>query len=106
MVRPILGFLVRDKLGQDLFGENTLPFTNKNPLPVQAGDQFQAEFTFKLPMLPNGDYTVMTSLADGDLYNHVQHHWLHNSLILHVSSSEARYGLVGIEFKSMDFYKQ
>jgi lipopolysaccharide transport system ATP-binding protein len=25
---PILGFLVRDRLGQDLFGENTLPFTN------------------------------------------------------------------------------
>ena len=57
-------------------------------------------------MLPNGDYSVMTSLADGDLHNHVQHHWLHNALILHVVSSKVRYGLVGVEFKNMNFYKQ
>jgi lipopolysaccharide transport system ATP-binding protein len=106
MARPILGFLVRDKLGQDLLGENTLPFTNQQALPVQAGERFAAEFTFRLPMLPNGDYSVMTSLADGDLYNHVQHHWLHDSLLLHVVSSKVRYGLVGVEFKNMNYYKQ
>jgi lipopolysaccharide transport system ATP-binding protein len=106
MARPILGFLVRDRLGQDLLGENTLPFTDQQPLPVQAGERFAAEFTFRLPMLPNGDYSVMTSLADGDLYNHVQHHWLHDSLLLHVVSSKVRYGLVGVEFKNMSFYKQ
>jgi lipopolysaccharide transport system ATP-binding protein len=102
---PILGFLVRDKLGQDLMGENTLPFTNESQQPLRAGERIQAEFTFKLPMLPNGDYTVMTSFADGDLYNHVQHHWLHNALILHVMSAKVRYGLMGIEFKKIDFYK-
>jgi lipopolysaccharide transport system ATP-binding protein len=106
MARPILGFLVRDKLGQDLLGENTLPFTNQQPLPVQAGDRFAADFTFRLPMLPNGDYSVMTSLADGDLYNHVQHHWLHDAMLIHVVSSKVRYGLVGVEFKNMNFYKQ
>ena len=106
MARPILGFLIRDRLGQDLLGENTLPFTNQHPLPVQAGERFAAEFTFRLPMLPNGNYSVMTSLADGDLYNHVQHHWLHDSLLLHVVSSKVRYGLVGVEFKQMNFYKQ
>jgi lipopolysaccharide transport system ATP-binding protein len=106
MARPILGFLVRDRLGQDLLGENTLPFTEQQPLPVQAGDRFSAEFTFRLPMLPNGDYSVMTSLADGDLSNHVQHHWLHDALLLHVASSKVRYGLVGVEFKNMNFYKQ
>ncbi len=106
MARPILGFLVRDRLGQDLLGENTLPFTNQQPLPVQAGDRFVAEFTFRLPNLPNGDYSVMTSLADGDLYNHVQHHWLHDALLIHVLSSKVRFGLVGVEFKNMNFYKQ
>ncbi|MEI6192580.1 MAG: Wzt carbohydrate-binding domain-containing protein, partial [Nitrosomonadaceae bacterium] len=34
---PILGFLVRDRLGQDLFGENTLSFTTRNPTPIEAG---------------------------------------------------------------------
>ena len=104
MSRPILGFLVRDRLGQDLFGENTLPFTNKNPMPTQAGQRIRAEFVFRLPMLPNGTYTVMTSLADGDLETNVQHHWLHNSLLLHVASTNIRYGLVGIYFESVEFF--
>lgn len=106
MNRPILGFLVRDRLGQDLFGENTLPLTDLQPLFLRAGERITAEFTFRLPMLPNGDYSVMTSLANGDLHNHVQHHWLHDSLLLHVSSSKVRYGLVGVEFKEIAFYKQ
>ena len=102
MDRPILGFLVRDRLGQDLFGENTLPFTDLNPRPVVAGTAFESEYVFRLPMLPNGQYTVMASLADGDLYNNVQHHWLHDALILNVSSSKVRWGLVGVHFEKIE----
>ncbi len=96
--KPIFGFLFRDRLGQDLFGENTLQFSSLNPKPMPAGRVFQAEFVFTLPMLPNGQYTVMTSLADGDLQNNVQHHWLHEALIITVSSSKVRWGLVGVNF--------
>lgn len=95
---PILGFLVRDRLGQDLFGENTLPYTDIIPTPIEAGAVFKGVFEFKLPMLPNGQYAVMASVADGDLYNNVQHHWMHDALVINVSSSKVRYGLVGIEF--------
>lgn len=101
MDRPILGFLVRDKLGQDLFGENTLPFTNLHPTPIHSGNIFEGRFRFTLPMLPNGEYSVMTSLADGDLINHVQHHWLHDALIIKVASSQVRWGLVGIQFQEI-----
>lgn len=96
---PILGFLVRDRLGQDLFGENTLPFTSSMPTPVEAGTTFEGIFEFRLPMLPNGQYSVMASVADGDAYHNVQHHWLHDALIINVSSSKLRYGLVGIPFE-------
>ncbi len=99
--RPILGFLVRDRLGQDLFGENTLPFTSLNPVPVTAGAEIAAEYVFTLPMLPNGQYAVMTSLADGDLYNNVQHHWLHDAIIINVLSSKVRWGLVGLPFEKV-----
>jgi lipopolysaccharide transport system ATP-binding protein len=99
--RPIVGFLVRDRLGQDLFGENTLAFTNLRPVLAGAGRRFEAHFTFTLPMLPNGSYAVMASIADGDLYDHVQHHWLHDALILQVSSAKVRYGLVGLRFEEV-----
>ena len=102
MDRPILGFLVRDRLGQDLFGENTLPFTDLNPRPIAAGTTFASEYVFRLPMLPNGQYAVMASLADGDLHTNFQHHWLHDALILNVSSSKVRWGLVGVHFDKVE----
>jgi lipopolysaccharide transport system ATP-binding protein len=95
---PIIGFTVRDRLGQELFGENTLPFTDLNPVPVRTGQEFFGEFIFHLPMLPNGQYAVMASVADGSLYDHIQHHFLHDALILTVTSSKIRWGLVGIPF--------
>lgn len=99
---PILGFLFRDRLGQDLFGENTLPFTDRTPTPVQAGDTFEGVFEFRLPMLPNGQYAVMASIADGDRYENVQHHWMHDALIVNVASSKVRYGLVGVPFERVE----
>lgn len=96
--QPILGFLLKDRLGQDLFGENTLPFTDVNPRLVTAGSEFTGEFVFNLPMLPNGQYAVMASVAEGSLHSNVQHHWLHDALIVNVSSSKVRWGLVGIQF--------
>lgn len=96
---PIIGFTVRDRLGQELFGENTLPFTDIHPVSIDTGQEFFAEFDFILPMLPNGQYALMASVANGNLYDHIQHHFLHDALILTVSSSKIRWGLVGIPFE-------
>ncbi len=99
---PILGFLVRDRLGQDLFGENTLAFTHLIPTLIAAGRTFDGIFEFKLPMLPNGQYAVMVSVADGDIHDHIQHHWIHEALIITVYSSKVRYGLIGISFERVE----
>lgn len=101
MVKPILGFLIRDRLGQDLFGENTLPFTQDKTFSIHPGQEFEGEFVFRLPMLPNGDYAVMTSVAEGERHDNIQHHYLHDALILHVVSSQVRYGLVGVPFEDI-----
>ena len=95
---PIIGFIFKDKLGQDLFGENTLSFTSLKKTCVFAGQSIKAIFCFQLPMLPNGQYAVVASIAEGNLHDHVQHHWLHDALIITVSSSNVRWGLVGVPF--------
>lgn len=92
---PIIGFLVKDRLGQVLFGENTLPFTSDKPVLVKAGDKIAASYDFTLPMLPNGEYSMMISLANGDINNHVQHHWLHDAMIINVF--QAMFGGVWLE---------
>lgn len=96
--QPIVGFVIKDRIGQDLFGENTLPFNTLHIQSVKKGQTLEGEFTFILPMLPDGQYSVMASFADGDLYNNVQHHWLHDAIIINVSSSKVRWGLVGVTF--------
>jgi lipopolysaccharide transport system ATP-binding protein len=101
LASPILGFNFKDRLAQDLFGENTLPFTTTHKRTVKAGQSFTAQFEFKLPMLPNGQYVVMASVANGNLYNNIQHHYVHDALIVHVSSSQIRWGLVGIPFNKV-----
>jgi lipopolysaccharide transport system ATP-binding protein len=97
--KPILGFILRDRLGQDMFGENTLSFTSRMPRQIKPGQEFTGKFVFRLPMLPNGQYVVMASVADGDQYNNVQHHYMHDAFIVNVSSSKIRFGLVGIPFE-------
>lgn len=101
LASPILGFILKDRLGQDLFGENTLPLTATHLRKVKAGQNFAAQFEFKLPMLPNGQYAVMASVADGDLHKNVQHHFLHDALIINVISSQIRWGLVGLPFSKI-----
>jgi lipopolysaccharide transport system ATP-binding protein len=97
LTRPIIGFLLRDRLGQDLFGENTLRITLEGQeTPIPAGQSVTAAFDFTLPLLPNGQYAVACSIADGNLQNNTQHHFIHDALIMTVSSTQARWGLVGI----------
>lgn len=97
----IIGFMCRDKLGQDLFGQNTHTANKRIRISAQEGDTIDAQFTFKLPLLPNGQYSFMASIAEGELEEHIQHHWIHDALIMNISSSTVRWGLVGIEFENV-----
>jgi lipopolysaccharide transport system ATP-binding protein len=98
---PILGWLLKDRLGQDLFGENTFEYITE-PLIVDSGKSIKATFYFQMPFLLNGEYSIAVSIAEGDLHEHVQHHWLNEALIIKVSSKKVRYGIVGIAFKKVD----
>lgn len=97
---PILGWFVKDRLGQSLFGEHTFTYVNP-PLVVSPGGHLVATFRFRLPLLPNGDYAMTVSIAEGTPENHIQHHWLHDALLIKVSSNKLRYGLMGIPFESV-----
>ena len=101
---PIVGFFVKDRLGQSLFGENTYTYVHP-PCLVEAGERIVSEFVFAIPFLPDGEYSMTVAIADGDPHNHVQHHWLHDAVILHVQSPRLRYGLVGIQFDSVTLRK-
>jgi lipopolysaccharide transport system ATP-binding protein len=98
---PIVGFFVSDRLGQPLFGENTFNFTSQAPLSVAVGQIFFAEFEFRMPILPVGDYSITVALAEGTQREHVQHHWIHDALLLKSHSTSVSTGLVGVPMNNI-----
>ena len=101
---PILGWFVKDRLGQPLFGEHTYTYVNV-PLLVNANEMIKASFKFQIPLLSNGEYTITVSIAEGNPVEHKQHHWLHDAIVFKVASNKLRYGLVGIPFQSVSLNK-
>lgn len=93
--QAIIGFYVKDRLGQCLFGENTLAQRSRRP--VASGETFGARFVFTMPRLFPGDYLVAVAVAEGTQAHHVHHEWRHEAW--HFTSlwpGEAT-GLVGID---------
>lgn len=101
LARPILGFFVKDRLGQTLFGDNTFLAYQGEPRPALAGSDIEATFTFRMPMLPRGNYSVSAAIADGTQHDHVQHHWLYDALMFQSHSQSESHGLVGIPMQAI-----
>ena len=93
---PIIGFSIKDRLGQALFGDNTYLSHREVPLFCNAGNKLQAEFTFLMPILPSGDYSVNVAIANGTQDQHLQHHWIHDAVLFKSHSSSVATGLIGI----------
>ena len=75
---PILGFFVRDRLGQPLFGENSLQWA-QNWLSVNPEQVQILRFSFTMPLLATGEYTLGVALGAGTQEKHVQHHWIYDA---------------------------
>ena len=100
---PIIGFYVKDKLGQALFGDNTHLSYMENPVVCEDGDRLVAEFTFLMPRLAAGDYSVSVAIANGSQQDHVQHHWIHDAIYFKSESTSVASGLIGIPMSNIDF---
>lgn len=81
----IMGFIVKDRLGQPIFGDNSLERTAAT-VDLRADETVTASFRFRMPLLAAGRYSVTLALATGSILEHVQHHWLHDALMFDVSS--------------------
>jgi len=93
---PIIGFYVKDRLGQTLFGDNTFLSYKESPLICQSESRLSAEFTFNMPILPAGDYSITVALANGTQEIHEQHHWIHDAILFKSHASSVTTGIIGI----------
>lgn len=93
---PIIGFYVKDRLGQTLFGDNTFLSYKEQPVNCREGSEFQADFVFYMPLLPAGEYSIAAAIANGTQEIHEQHHWIHDAVLFKSESSSVASGLIGI----------
>lgn len=99
--KPIVGFLVKDRLGQVLFGENTYERYKGDVPRAATGAEIDARFTFVMPILASGEYTVAVAVADGTQAMHVQHHWVHDALVFRSVAPREVTGLVGVPMQGV-----
>jgi len=93
---PIMGFYVKDRLGQQLFGDNTYLSYLDAPIRAEPGVHLRASFRFRLPIMPAGDYSIDAAIATGEQFDHTQQHWVRDALSFKASDSTMRHGLIGI----------
>lgn len=99
---PIVGFFIKDRLGQALFGGNTFRTYEGVTPHIEAGQVFEAVFSFQMPTLIAGDYSITAAIADGTLEAHTQLHWMHDAALFKVTASSLDGVLVGIPIHGIE----
>jgi lipopolysaccharide transport system ATP-binding protein len=95
LTSPIFGFMFRNALGQNLFGDNTFLAYREHPPVAEADSVLEAQLQFRVPYLPAGDYSIAPSIIAGTQSNHVAVNWLEDAVILSVRGEAVRHGRIG-----------
>lgn len=98
----IVGFMVRDRLGQNLFGDNTYITTIDKPVSIRANSTFRGAFRFLMPILPQGTYAITAAIATGTQQDHVVHEWINEVLFFESYNGFAVNGLVGVPMHAIE----
>ena len=100
----IVGFYVKDRLGQFIFGDNTYLACKELMRKFDAGENMSIEFEFVMPRLMNGEYVVCAAVASGTQADHVQQHWLNDALAFVSSSNCHSGGLIGLPMNNIEVF--
>ena len=86
-----------------MLGDNTLnAMPNTASRTLNEGSCVKETFTFTLPLLPAGDYSISASIADGTQTEHEILHWINDALILRCQCTSISAGVAGVAMHSID----
>ena len=78
---PILGFVIKDKLGNELVATNTA-IDDWNVPQLEAENKYKFQWKFTFPEFHADDYPIDIALANGTYQNHEQLHFISDALII------------------------
>ncbi|MBZ2184594.1 MAG: Wzt carbohydrate-binding domain-containing protein [Bryobacter sp.] len=86
---PNIGFMMRNHLGIDFAGSNTLREGYELD-PMQPGDTLTIDFHIEFPELYPSHFSFSPAIADGTLLNYRICDWIDNALILQMGHAEGQ----------------
>ena len=92
----IVGFLIKDRLGQVILGDNNCVIHYDNPVHAKADKTYTVSFGITMPYLALSEYIVSISVASGNQSEHIQHCWLHDALVFRAEKGPVVHGIMGI----------
>ena len=102
---PIIGFQIRDKYGNEVFGQTSLTS------PVEQGDIKQGRniinFAFDWPEIREGDYFITIGIGNGtEVLNQVEECWINNAIhITATTHGKTIFGIFNHDMKEFEISK-
>jgi ABC-type polysaccharide/polyol phosphate transport system ATPase subunit len=96
---PNVGFMMRNHMGIDFAGTNTLREGYQLP-PLHAGDAITVDFQLQLPELYPSHFSFSPAIADGTLLHYKMCDWIDNAITLQMGHGEGQvYGYLHMPCK-------
>lgn len=93
----IYGFVVENNKGIAVIGVNSWMTSQGKTINVDSPGTILARFTFTMPKIMQGSYTVSPAVAQGTASEHIQLTWLENALMVDVQNSGYNYSILEID---------
>jgi ABC-type polysaccharide/polyol phosphate transport system ATPase subunit len=90
---PMVGFVIKDLLGNELIKTNT-DAEGYHLKPCPGGATVKVTFSFILPHFRSGSFAISAGFGNGTLEHHTAYDWLENLKIFTMESPHHCYGLV------------
>lgn len=84
---PNIGFMMRNHMGLDFAGSNTLREGHELPA-MGPGDTVTVDFHLELPELYPSHFSFSPAIADGNLVNYKNCDWIENAVVLQMGHGE------------------
>jgi len=95
---PNIGFMMRNRLGQDVTGTNAMFEGQKLPA-ARAHDRMSVDFVMDLPLLQGGYYHFSPAVADGSLQQYEMCDWIDNACAIEVLQTTTTHGHMRIPMR-------
>ncbi|WP_118184157.1 ABC transporter ATP-binding protein [Paraburkholderia phosphatilytica] len=103
MTYPAIGFVLKDNKGQKLIAESTDSYLRDHAIVAGAGTEVEAVFSMRFPALIRGEYPIDVAFAEGPGSDHVQHHLMHDVIVVTALGTNLVHGKFGAPSLAVSF---